>query len=113
MTALWILCDENIDRQVIAYLEKNDHHGEHVVDVLEPGVDDETDIAPYAREHDRIILTKDTDFLMLSESEHAGVFFIEDHTLSAYEIASIIVEIAAYHTRDQLRETTYITEGWL
>lgn len=65
MTTLSVLCDENVDRQVIAYLEKNGHRGEHVVDVLESGVDDAPDIAPYARTDDLLVLTKDSDFLAM------------------------------------------------
>jgi predicted nuclease of predicted toxin-antitoxin system len=99
MTTLSVLCDENVDRQVIAHLHREGHEGEHVVDVLEPGADDESDTALYAREHDRLVLTKDTDFLSMGESEHAGVLFVEDHRLSAHEIASILFEVAAPHPR--------------
>lgn len=37
---LSILCDENVDRQVMEYLEAEDHTTAHVVDVFEPGIDD-------------------------------------------------------------------------
>ncbi len=113
MTTLSILCDENVDKQVISYLQKNGHGGEHVVDVLEPGVDDNSDIAPYALENDFLILTKDDDFLAMDADRHAGILFIDDHRLSAYEIASILVTIASYYTREDLRGITYVTEGWL
>ena len=59
MTTLSVLCDENVDRDVISYPESGGHHGEHVVDTLSPGANDETDVAPYARENDLVILTKD------------------------------------------------------
>lgn len=43
-----VLLDENCERQVISYIEKAGHSGEHVVDVLNPGVDDAEDI-PHTR----------------------------------------------------------------
>jgi len=78
-----VLCEENFDRQVIAYIESGGHHGEHVVDVLGPGAGDATDIAPYARSRDALVLAKDTDFLEMDEGNHAGVFLLVDHRRSA------------------------------
>jgi hypothetical protein len=37
-----ILADENVERKAARYLEKRGHDVEMVIDVLEPGVDDET-----------------------------------------------------------------------
>lgn len=113
MTTLSVLCDENVDKQVLSYLQKNGHDGEHVVDVLAPGVDDLSDIAPYALENGLLILTKDDDFLAMDTNKHAGILFIDNHRLSAYEIASILVTIAAHHTYEDLRGLTYVTEDWL
>ncbi|MCH7661736.1 MAG: DUF5615 family PIN-like protein [Euryarchaeota archaeon] len=72
MTKLSVLCDENVDKQVLTYLRKNGHSGEHVVDVLRPGVDD---IVPYALENDLFILTKDDDFLAMDTDKYTGVLF--------------------------------------
>ena len=74
-----VLLDENVDRQVLAYLRAEGHEGEHVVDALDTGVEDRGDIAPYARKRDHVVVTKDTDFLAMDERNHAGVFFIDDH----------------------------------
>ena len=57
-----VLLDENVDRQVLAYLRAEGHEGEHVVDALDTGVADRGDIAPYARKRDHVVVTKDTGF---------------------------------------------------
>jgi len=57
--SLSVLLDENVERQVIQYIETEGHAGEHVVDALEPGVSDIGHIAPYARSNDLIITTKE------------------------------------------------------
>lgn len=51
------LVDENTGKQVVDELA-NDYTVEHVVEVLWPGADDFNDILPYARAHDRVIITK-------------------------------------------------------
>ena len=112
MAALSVLCDENIDRQVIAHLEKAGHTGTHVVDVFDPGVDDEQ-IAAHARDRDLLVLTKDTDFLSMDREDHAGVLFLVDHRLSAYEIATIVLEVAGSHALEELRGVTYLTSAWI
>lgn len=110
---LEVLLDENFDRQVISYIETEGHYGEHVVDVLGPGAGDATDIAPYARSNDMIVLTKDTDFLEMDENDHAGVLFLVDHRRSAYEIASAVITIAeVFPDRDHLRSIEYV-DSWL
>ena len=76
---------------MLAYLRAEGHEGEHVVDALDTGVADRGDIAPYARKRDHVVVIKDTDFLAMDERNHAGVFFIDDHTLTAYEIATAII----------------------
>ena len=108
-----VLLDENVEKQVLAYLRAEGHDGVHVVDALEPGVEDVADIAPYATEHNLIVVTKDTDFLAMDSQAHAGVFFVADHTRSAYEIATgILRAVDAVPDRDYLREVTFV-ENWL
>lgn len=70
--AVSVLLDENVERQVLAYLRAEGLDGTHVVDALGTGVGDATGIAPYARDNDLVIVTKDTDFLAMDSSDHAG-----------------------------------------
>ena len=108
-----VLLDENVEEQVLAYLRAEGHDGEHVVEALGPGVEDVRDIAPYAKEHGYIVVTKATDFLAMDRSAHAGVMFIDNHRLSAYEIATgILTAIAAIPEREYLEHTLFI-ENWL
>ena len=108
-----VLLDENVDRQVPAYLRAEGHGGGHVVDALDAGVADHDDIAPYAREHDHVVVTKDTDFLAMSGEEHAGIFFVDDHGLTAYEIATAIIRaVDAVGDRETLRGVVFV-DSWL
>ena len=78
------LLDENIGRSVAERLAQRGYPAELVVDVLEPGVADYTDILPYALKHDRIVVTKDkSDFSSLSADEHEGIVLVarHDHTI--------------------------------
>lgn len=107
-----VILDENVERQVLSYLRTDGHDGVHVVDVLEPGADDDRDIAPYARENDVIVVTKDTDFLAMDPSKHVGVLFVADHRRSAYEIATAIIDaVDAVPDRESLQGVTYV-DSW-
>lgn len=107
------LLDENVERQVGAYLRAEGFDAEHVVDVFAPGADDVTDIVPYAADRDLVIVTKDTDFLTMDPATHAGVCFVESHRRSAYDVATAIVQIVeAVPDRDHLRGTVFV-DSWL
>jgi predicted nuclease of predicted toxin-antitoxin system len=111
--AVSFLLDENVERQVLAYLRAEGYEGTHVVDALDTGAEDATEIAPYALNHDAVIVTKDTDFLAMDSSEHAGIFFVANHERSAYEIATAILRVLeAIPDRDHLR-TVVFTGDWL
>ena len=96
------LLDENIDPKTVTYLQKEAIHAEHVRDSLGQGADDETDILPYARAHDLVIVTSDvTDFGALSAEAHAGIVLLYDDTMPAYRVASALIAIVdAYPSRD-------------
>ena len=57
---------------------------------------------PYAREHDRIVVTSDvSDFGGLPTDAHAGVVLLYDDTMPAYRVASgLIAMVDAYPDRD-------------
>jgi hypothetical protein len=96
------LLDENVDPKTATYLEKEGMYAEHVRDALWQGADDETDVLPYAVEHDLIVLTSDVkDFSDLVPAEHAGVVILYDDTMPAYDVASgVIAMVDAYPGRD-------------
>lgn len=102
MSAWRFLLDENVDPQVATYLDKEGLSVEHVRDALGQGADDEDDVLPYAREHDRIVVTSDvTDFAALPSTAHAGVVLLYDDTMPAYRVASaLIAMVDAYPHRD-------------
>lgn len=112
-TTISVLLDENVEKQVLAYLRAEGHDGNHVVDVLEQGVDDDADIAPFARDHDDIIVTRDADFLAMDDGAHSGVFFIENHTLTAYDVSTAILRVVdSVPDRSYLRGVVYL-DSWL
>lgn len=96
------LLDENIDPKVATYLETENLFAEHVRDTLGQGADDEDDILPYAREHNRIVVTSDvSDFGDLPDEVHASVIILYDDTMPAYRIASaLITMVDTYPSRD-------------
>jgi predicted nuclease of predicted toxin-antitoxin system len=85
----------------VAYLEKEGLYAEHVRDVLGQGADGETDILPYAIDHDLILVTSDvSDFGRLSAETHAGIMLLHADTMPAYRVASnLIAMVDAYSSR--------------
>jgi hypothetical protein len=106
-----VLLDENVDKQVLSYLRAEGYDGEHLVDAMETGVDDAPDIIRYACRHDHVIVTKDTDFLTMDEADHEGVFFIENHRWSAYDIATTILRVLdTVSDRSYLRGVVFLSD---
>lgn len=103
MAAWRFLLDENIDPKVATYLEKEELSAEHVRETLGQGADDEDDILPYAREHDRIIVTSDVkDFGTLPSGTHAGIVLLYEDTMPAYRVASALIQMVdTYPSRDE------------
>ena len=105
-----ILADENVERKAARYLDKRGHDMEMVVDVLEPGVTDET-VVEYATETNRLVLTGDDDFL----SRGYPTLFQEDGQMSAFELAEIVDAVADAMSQSDLEQAggTKLVEGWL
>ena len=105
-----ILADENVERKAARYLDERGHDVELVVDILEPGVDDET-VAEYAAETDRLILSADEDFL----SGGHPTLFQEDGEMSAFDLAETVDAVAAVLSQEELEETagTKLVADWL
>ena len=99
------LLDENVDRAVATQLQAYGHRAELVVDELEPGSDDHSDILPYARREGLIVVTKDvSDFGGLDSDAHEGVVLVFDDGLDGEAMTRGIRPIVgAYPARDDLR----------
>jgi predicted nuclease of predicted toxin-antitoxin system len=109
-----ILADENVERATINYLHKLDHDIEWLGDVPELGLGaDDEEIARYARETDRLILTQDDDFFTELDIERtAGVLFQQDGTLSAREVGDIVHELSEYVDQSAV-VLEYVSRNWL
>jgi hypothetical protein len=105
------LLDENVGRSVAEELTRRSYHAELVVDVLDPGVADYTDIVPYAREHDLVVVTKDySDFSALSPDEHEGIVLVARHIHTPAETAA---GVDAYPSREAFRGRQEFLDDWI
>jgi predicted nuclease of predicted toxin-antitoxin system len=98
----------------VHYLRKFEHDVDRLDDVAELGLGAEDDsIARYAREHDRLILTQDHDFVsepMIENTE--GVLFQRDRTLTTREVGDAINEMAQYLDQSEIT-LEYVSRNWL
>lgn len=116
MESTWtFLLDENVGRSVAGALARRGYTVECVVDALEPGAADHTDVLPYARAHDRIIVTKDySDFSALSADEHDGMVLVARHDHTAAEMAAgINALVDAYPSRESFRGQQEFVDDWI
>jgi predicted nuclease of predicted toxin-antitoxin system len=109
------LLDENVEHVVGAYLREQGYRVDHVVSALEPGVDDLSDVLPYANTEDLIVVTKDvSDFSALSPTDHEGLILINSHRLTVTEMGAAILRIVeAYPSRDALRDHVEFLDQWV
>jgi len=109
------LLDENVGRSVAEELASRGYRAELVVDVLAPGVADHTEVLPYARDRDLVVVTKDySDFSALAPDEHKGVILVAQHQHGAVEMADGIDAIAdAYPSRDSFRGCQEFLDAWI
>ena len=107
-----IICDEHIDQQIVTYLERDGHDVVHVETALSLSADD-TDIAAYAREHERIVLTNDDDFLDTNDFPELTVLYYPDNELPEYELAMLVTELTTYYpTQAALPRVVFVTEDY-
>jgi predicted nuclease of predicted toxin-antitoxin system len=106
-----ILADENLEPPTVRQLRKLGHDVERVVDVLETGVSDEQ-VAEYAEEDNRLILTYDDDLIEETDMSITGVLLQVDGSLSAKEVGDIVHEMSEYIKQDEVR-LEYVSRNWL
>jgi len=86
--------DANLEPRVAEILEKEGYRADYSDYVLSEDADDEDDILPYVRKEELIIVTADIkNFAPLDESEHEGLFLVNNQRTSAYAIANAILDI--------------------
>lgn len=109
------LLDENVSRSVEEQLDGRGHDVEHVVDGLEPGVDDLSEVLPYARQEDRVIVTKDySDFGALEPRMHQGVILIADHGYQPHAVADAVERVVtAYGSREAFGAGIEFLDDWM
>lgn len=109
-----IVADENVEPATRTYLRKLGHDIEWIGDVSDLGLgSNDQEIARYARETNRLILTQDDDFFTeLDVHDSAGVLFQQDQTLSARDVGDIVHEISAYIDQSEI-VLEYVSRNWL
>lgn len=106
MASRWaFLVDECVEPDVAYRLDGRRITAEPVKDALWLGAKDFSDVLPYARENDRILVTTNvTDFRGLDEDEHEGIILVFDNELRPGRIVNGIRTIVSqYPSRDELR----------
>lgn len=110
-----LLLDENVEHEVRHRLDNYGHDVEHVDDVsnLGKGINDGS-IGGYSKDHDRIVVTYDDDFVLeLSESDYRAVFYFGDETLSAKQVADVIHRVTEVYPQEKVNGLHYLGEEWL
>jgi hypothetical protein len=110
-----LLIDESVEHEVYQRLENYGHEVEYVdfVGSLGPGSTD-SQVAAYAQETDRLIVTYDDDFWTEPDAtDHAGVLAFEDATISAKGVADILHAASEHVPQDEIRGVRKLGREWL
>lgn len=110
-----LLLDENVEQEIGFRLENYGHDVEHVdyIPTLGKGTDDEQ-IAAYSREHDRLILTYDDDFVLEFDDEaYRAVFYVPDLSMPPADVADIVHEMSNYYPQSQVHGLERVSAEWL
>lgn len=113
--SLRLLADENVDRSIVSALTSEGLDVEHVDDhpVLSKGVTD-GEIADYALDSNRVLLTGDDDFLReFAVDERPPVLFMTSEGLGPRTVAEIVLAITRSVERERFEDVLYVTRDWL
>ena len=62
-------------------------------------------------EHDRVLLTNDTDFLDAGQCPEVNVLLLTDNRMEAYELASMVGQLTSYYPeQDDLPREFYLSD---
>lgn len=109
MERLRFYCDEHVESVIVGALERRG------VDVLtvqaagRRGLSDEKQLA-FAREHRRVMVTRDSDFIALTVQghPHAGIAFIKPRTPVGEIIGWLLLMHDVLSTGDMLNRVEYL-----
>lgn len=96
--------DEHVSRAIANGLKQRGHDIETVHEAKNTGKSDREQLA-YATEKKRIIITADSDFLVIVEREkihHGGIIFITEHHIQPGEIIRRIDRIATLLSQEDM-----------
>lgn len=105
-----ILADENIDEQIVGFLQKNGHNVLYV-GKMSPGISDEI-VLSKANQMNALLLTADKDFGELVFRQHLiskGVILIRLAGISPNKKAQLISSIINAHKDEMINSFTVIT----
>ena len=110
-----LLLDENIEHEVLHRLEDAGHDVEHVDFVVRLGKGASDDaLARYSLDTDRTIVTYDDDFIEdVPTTRYRAVFFFEDDTMSAEQVAGVIDAMATIYPHDDVSGLQKTGREWL
>jgi predicted nuclease of predicted toxin-antitoxin system len=107
-----LLLDENVERSVATRLADDGHDVERVADVPElgKGTSDEQ-IAAYADENGRVLLTYDDDFVTTEFG--TPVCYVPDETVPGPELTAILRALDDHYPQSELDGVVYLSTDWL
>jgi hypothetical protein len=112
---LSLLFDEDTEAKFARLCEKDGHDVERVVEVSELGRGaKDYEVRRYANATDRIVVTHDSDYLSVAQSEGDRTFYGPNQRLSAFKLYQILSAVCeAADSTEELPRTVYLTENWI
>ena len=110
-----LVCDENVEHEVMFRLENYGHDVEHVdfVSKLGKGVTDDQ-IAQHSLREERLIVTYDDDFVLDFEpADYQAVLYLPDLSLSPSTIADAIHAMSTYYDQSAISGVEPVSSEWL
>lgn len=109
-----LLLDENVERSVLHTLRNYGHDVEHVDTVAELGKQaPDGRIGAYSRDHDRLVVTYDDDFVVeLGPEEYRAVLYIGDATVRGPDVAAAVHRTSEHYPQSEMEGVVYLDE-WL
>jgi len=113
--AVQFLLDENVEREVGFRLAKLGHDAKHVqfLSKLGEGTDD-TSVAEFSRDHERVIVTYDNDFVTEHNTDdYFGAIYFQDAELSAKQVADVLHAMASHYPDSAFEGLEFGGTEWL
>jgi hypothetical protein len=110
-----LLCDENVEHEVMFRLENYEHDVEHVgfISKLGKGVTDDH-IAQHSLREERLIVTYDDDFVLDFEpADYRAVLYLPDLSLPPSAVADAIHAMSTYYDQSEISGVEPVSREWL